>query len=555
MIDITLLILLILFPVFTIIIGCRLVSYYLSDDFSKGFYWGKFVFILCITVTVSAICFFPLDVANAGASIDCTTGDKQCGGFNFTAIWYSLFGIIVVLMVVVLPFTIFFYETMDIEQPPLCKRLQTAFGYTITVVVVVAALTWIFCMIVNKAYIAITEFEVTAANSFLVSESEVPSLIIPDAMTVMNATVLSTEEMRAADSIFGTAATLEIKVTWFVRMLTLFCVVGWLFFVVFAGIGVIGLPYKLIHGFLNRPTYMPKDRFDQEKKILGQRIQALIAQGESITRMMESAKTIDVGWREKRRLKKESKKAAEEYRNACKELDTDYLTLRAQHLNYKDNNPLLPVFSLLLGILAVIASLLWLLQLALYVFPRQLAGYAVAPFLNSLFSRLARLFPILAAALLLALALYFMFCTTQGAFSFGLKLLLLDVHPMEPHDTLITSLVFNGGLMLLTVLPLLQFCVKAFGDYAAEAEVVDILRGCIFGVQMEYLRFVSWLFQNNFFMWLMLAFIFLSAIYYSCRRTDKERKMKKTIQKLKEEDQHGIELMKKKEERDKQDMA
>lgn len=160
-------------------------------------------------------------------------------------------------------------------------------------------------------------------------------------------------------------------------------------------------------GFLNRPTYMPKDRFDQEKKILGQRIQALIAQGESITRMMEvppfprfhlERQNRRRRLAEKRRLK-ESKKAAEEYRNACKELDTDYLTLRAQHLNYKDNNPLLPVFSLLLGILAVIASLLWLLQLALYVFPRQLAGYAVAPFLNSLFSRLARLFPILAAAL------------------------------------------------------------------------------------------------------------------------------------------------------------
>ena len=29
--------------------------------------------------------------------------------------------------------------------------------------------------------------------------------------------------------------------------------------------------------------------------------------------------------------------------------------------------------------------------------------------------------------------------------------------------------------MLLTVLPLLQFCAKAFGDYAAESEVVDIL--------------------------------------------------------------------------------
>ena len=69
---------------------------------------------------------------------------------------------------------------------------------------------------------------------------------MPEAMSVVNATVLSPEEMRAADGIFGAAATLEIKVTWFVRMLALFCVVGWLFFVVFAGIGVIGLPYKLI---------------------------------------------------------------------------------------------------------------------------------------------------------------------------------------------------------------------------------------------------------------------------------------------------------------------
>ena len=62
----------------------------------------------------------------------------------------------------------------------------------------------------------------------------------------MNASILSPSEMREADAIFGSAATLEIKVTWFVRMLALFCLVGYLFFVVFAGIGVIGLPYKLI---------------------------------------------------------------------------------------------------------------------------------------------------------------------------------------------------------------------------------------------------------------------------------------------------------------------
>lgn len=42
-----------------------------------------------------------------------------------------------------------------------------------------------------------------------------------------------------------------------------------------------------------------------------------------------------------------------------------------------------------------------------------------------------------------------MFCTINGGFSFGLRMFLMNVHEMEPHDTLITSLVFNGGFFLL----------------------------------------------------------------------------------------------------------
>ena len=43
--DFTLLILLILFPIFMIIIACRLVGYYLSDDFAQGYYMGKIAFV------------------------------------------------------------------------------------------------------------------------------------------------------------------------------------------------------------------------------------------------------------------------------------------------------------------------------------------------------------------------------------------------------------------------------------------------------------------------------------------------------------------------------
>ena len=98
-------------------------------------------------------------------------------------------------------------------------------------------------------------------------------------------------------------------------------------------------------------------------------------------------------------MKKEAKAATAENRAACKALDEDYLTLRAEHLNYKENNPLLPVAKLVLGILSIVASILWLLQLALYVFPIQFTGGAITPFLNSMFIGLNDYLPMLASVL------------------------------------------------------------------------------------------------------------------------------------------------------------
>ena len=113
----------------------------------------------------------------------------------------------------------------------------------------------------------------------------------------------------------------------------------------------------------------------------------------------QNSKNGNFGWKEKRRLRKEAKKATEEYRKTCKELDEDYLKLRAEHLNYKENNPLIPFAKLILGILSIIASIVWLLQLGLYVFPIQFTGKSYAPFMNTMFIKLNRFFPMIASAL------------------------------------------------------------------------------------------------------------------------------------------------------------
>lgn len=126
--------------------------------------------MFCITVAVCAICFFPLDVANAGGSATCGIGIESCKRIPFTYIWYGVFALIVLLLCVVLPFTVFFYETMDIDRPPIEKRMQSACSYTLGTVVVVAALSFIFCFLIRKADIDMVSYNITAANTFAIAD-------------------------------------------------------------------------------------------------------------------------------------------------------------------------------------------------------------------------------------------------------------------------------------------------------------------------------------------------------------------------------------------------
>lgn len=47
--------------------------------------------------------------------------------------------------------------------------------------------------------------------------------------------------------------------------------------------------------------------------------------------------------------------------------------------------------------------------------------------------------------------------------------------PLFSMEGTIKECFIMYSLILLVVLPLLQFCSKAFGDYAAQSEVIDIL--------------------------------------------------------------------------------
>lgn len=66
---------------------------------------------------------------------------------------------------------------MDIDTPPLGKRLQTACSYSILAVIAVAAVTFIFCLFINKTDIPIVDYAISADNTFLVGENDTLSFI------------------------------------------------------------------------------------------------------------------------------------------------------------------------------------------------------------------------------------------------------------------------------------------------------------------------------------------------------------------------------------------
>lgn len=76
--------------------------------------------------------------------------------------------------------------------------------------------------------------------------------------------------------------------------------------------------------------------------------------------------------------------------------------------------------------------------------------------------------------------------------------------------------MFNLQLVLLCVLPCVQFCTTAFSQYARYSEA-DV----IFGTQMRYIDGFRWFWQYNVFLFSILGFTLLSIIYFSVFPSDR----------------------------------
>lgn len=142
-------------------------------------------------------------------------------------------------------------------------------------------------------------------------------------------------------------------------------------------------------------------------------------------------------------------------------------------------NPLRYILQLIKGIVAAMFSSLLVVQLfaiMIYQFNPSVYGDTSPFFLSRLFEILdgTSHIPIFSALIFAAIAFYLTLCFVKGITRFGFRFIMfLEIHPMQIHATPLNSFLFNVLLMVMCVLPQLQFMVFIFDSYTS-GSTVDI---------------------------------------------------------------------------------
>merc|ERR1719362_1111736 len=86
---------------------------------------------------------------------------------------------------------------------------------------------------------------------------------------------------------------------------------------------------------------------------------------------------------------------------------------------------------------------------------------------------------------------------------------------MAVNKTYMSSFLFNVSLILLCVVPVIQFTATSFSDYARYSNISQI-----FSVQIQYLKFFKyfWVYKIFEYAWLIIAF--LTGIYLALKPKD-----------------------------------
>ena len=313
---------------------------------------------------------------------------------------------------------------------------------------------------------------------------------------------------------------IEIKVNFLIYAIAVLLFVSWLLFAFFGGIGLAAIPIDLFCSFRKRPKHMRSKEIERRKNILIKNIEELKLLGQELKQLETNG--------DNKRFKLSSKRRNydrkySQFRAGYMLADEEFNIVNAENEARKNGNCVILLYYLLipLGILAMICTLLWLIQFCCSYFSRK-NGRPGYPFLARMYiffndHDLA----FLSFFIFSILSLYLLLCVIKGNFKFGVRILCCwEVFPMKKDSTYMNSFLFNVTLILLSACSITQFCADCLEDYVVFTDI-----NMIFNVQIRYLRFFKFFYKYHIFQYILFVVFVISLIYLLIRPSDSLNKV------------------------------
>jgi len=472
---------------------------YFQDEADKNTaYFPKFLVVVSLTLSFCMILMLPLDVANA----------RTDGGLAMNGLWIGVFIAAVVLIVIVLPFSIFFYEAEDPNEDKFAKKFGEGFKYALIVFLIYCAITAVLWVFLGEAQVPYTHLTGSVTGMNIV--------------TFTTCTPVPTCQYLNFDRTFinpiSTTATLNFIVSPILYGISVLTLMGVVLFVVFGGIGMAALPLDLFNAWRNRPRFIHFSVYEEQKSIIG---------SES-TRLLEvSEKLLDMFKRKgsNRPRSRAHRRAYNRFKKEVYFLQEDYETLEKTFNKGLGPKIFIIIWSwaqLILSFFAAGISIAWFIHIIVYDAP-QFTGPPLNLFLNQAFIKLDSAWGLLGVIFYGIFAFYLLLCVIKGNFKFGLRVpMFFSIHPMKTHATMMNAFLFNAMLLLTSTICVLQFCSLSFSLYSRYT-TIDL----IMNVGVKNLRYIKYFWRYYYIA--LLLFAVLTLIYLFCFPSDRRRSKRKYL--------------------------
>lgn len=493
-------------------------SYFISSNPNDQAYttFPKIVVLLAMLFAEITVLLLPLDVGNRSGVVGCGFWNDSCGGLDMVLVWEIVYCAMAILVVMVVPFTIFYYEAASEHT-----KGKERFWWTATKYMVVTTLVCVGLLVVGYSFLRQTYIPM--------------STIAVDVTTVafgsVNNAIVKGVACGSADGCKITSSVLKYDVTFVIYMAALLSFAGWFLFAIYSSIGLVAVPLDFLHGYIHRRKYMSPQEVAGYKLKLKERTEIMMQAGEKLKEEWENLQSDpSMGRFARANARRKHNIAVNKFRVLVEALEDENQKLQLSNPQNFNNqkfvflNHIWPYLSIVFFILSVIITILWLCQIIIYM----LLDPPVSPFLNDYLTWFDTWFPLFGTLTVALFAFYLLFAVIKGINKFGTRFALMSVYPMKPHATLMNSFLFNAALVLLCAMPVSQFCTEAFAAYARLTDA-DV----IFGSQVRNLQFFRLFFQNNVFLYAMLVICFLSLVYFVMTPSAESERAKDAMVQLK----------------------